>query len=96
MPNLKETDKKTEEGFYAVNDEELDAVAGGYGVVFQDAGESRDSWFVSLVVRRMIQDEIRRALVSPAHEVPEVVTVGNRLFHVRKLGEDYYVEEIKG
>ena len=96
MPNLKETDKKTGEAFSAVNDEELDAVAGGYGVVFQDTGENRDSWFVSLMVRRMVQDEIRRALASPAHEVPNVVTVGNRLFRVRKLGKDYYVEEIRG
>ena len=79
----------------AVDDVELDAVVGGYDVVFQDGGAGRDSWFVSLMLRRMIQDAIRRALQSPAHTVPEEIMVGDRRFHIRTVGENYYVEEIR-
>ena len=48
------------------------------------------------MIRRMIQDAIRRGLASPAHAAPEEVTVGDRLFRIRPVGENYYVEEIRG
>ncbi len=85
----------TMETLSAMDDEELDAVTGGYEVVFQDQGENRDSWFVSLMMRRMVQDSIRRALASPPYTVPETITVGSRRFRVKKLGEDFYVDEIR-
>lgn len=84
------------EALRAVDDEELDGVVGGYDVLFPENGAGRDSWFVSLMIRRMIQDAIRRGLASPAHAAPEEVRVGDRLFRIRPVGENYYVEEIRG
>jgi biopolymer transport protein ExbB len=42
-----------------MDDEALSAVSGGYEVVFQEQGLNRDSWFVSLVTRQMVQNSIR-------------------------------------
>lgn len=77
-----------------LEDDALDAVSGGYDVVFQDNGVNRDSWFVSLVTRRMIQNSIRSYLASGDGSVPEIITVGDRRFRVRKVGENYYVEAL--
>ena len=74
-----------------MDDEELSAVSGGYEVVFQE-GASRDSWFVSLVTRQMVQNSIRGYLNGPEKAVPEVIAVGDRRFRVRQTGETYYIE----
>ena len=97
MPKLTEqkNGNKAPETLQAMEDEELDAVVGGYEVVFQDNGVNHDSWFASLMMRRMIQDSIRRGLASPTHAAPSEISVGDRRFRVRQLGENYYVEEIR-
>ena len=88
MPN------PTSERIKAMDDEELEAVAGGVDVVFQDGGVNRDSWFVSLVTRQMVQNSIRNYLSAPGRTVPDVIQVGDRRFRVRQTGETYYVETL--
>ena len=97
MPKLYEInpDSMTPETLRALGDRELDAVAGGYEVVFQGDGASHDSWFVSLMTRRLIQDGIRRGLASSDHAAPSEIAVGDRRFRIRQVGENYYVEEIR-
>ena len=77
-----------------MDDEELEAVGGGYDVVFQDGGVNRDSWFVSLVTRQMVQSSIHNYLSSPGQAVPDVIKVGDRSFRVRQTGETFYVEAL--
>ena len=96
MPKSTEKRKKSfsTDGLHAISDEELASVAGGYQVFFPENGVNRDSWFVSLMTRRMIQDSIRRELASSSHTVPEEIQVGERRFRVKQVGDSYYVEEI--
>ena len=77
-----------------MDDEELAAVGGGFDVVFQEGGANRDSWFVSLVTRQMVQNSIRTYLPSPGQRVPDTIQVGDRRFHVRQQGETYLVEAL--
>ncbi len=78
----------------ALDDAALAAVGGGYDVVFRDDGVNRDSWFVSIMTRRMVADSIRRELAAGG-AVPEQILVGGRSFRVSHSGETYYVEEIR-
>jgi hypothetical protein len=77
----------------ALEDEELSAVSGGAEVVFQE-GVNRDSWFVSIITRQMVQNSIRSYLSAPEQTVPDVITVGDRRYRVRQVGETYYVEAL--
>ena len=88
MPN------QTVERMKAMDDEELEAVSGGVDIVFQNGGVERDSWFVSLVTRQMVQSSIRNYLNAPGRTVPDVIQVGDRSFRVRQTGETYYVEAL--
>ena len=97
MPKLTQQNNDTAaaDTLRAMDDRELGAVIGGYDVIFQESGAGKDSWFASLMIRRMIQDGIRRGLASPAHAAPEEIAVGDRRFRIRQTGENYYVEEIR-
>ena len=77
-----------------ISDEALDAVSGGYEVVFQEEGVNRDSWFVSIVTRQMVQNSIRNYLNGPEQAVPDIITVGDRRYRVRRTGETYFVEAL--
>ncbi len=75
-----------------LSDEELEGVGGGFDVIFQGDGVNRDSWFVSIVTRQMVQSSIKN--YADAGAVPEIIQVGDRRFHVRTVGETYYVEAL--
>lgn len=77
-----------------MDDEELAALGGGYDVVFQEGGVNRDSWFVSMVTKQMVQSSIRDYLRAPGQSVPDVIQVGGRRFRVRHTGETYFVEAL--
>lgn len=77
----------------ALSDDELDSVLGGYQVVFQDTGVNRDSWFVSYMTRRMVQDSIRQELGSSQGVLPGEITVRGRSFLLNQVGDSIYVEE---
>ena len=77
-----------------ISDEALDAVSGGYEVVFQEEGVNRDSWFVSIVTRQMVQNSIRNYLNGPEQAVPDIIMVGDRRYRVRRTGETYFVEAL--
>ena len=44
----------------AVGDDELGLVAGGQQFIFRGEGFQRDSWFVTFMLKRMIQDSVRQ------------------------------------
>ena len=77
----------------ALSDDELDSVLGGYQVVFQDTGVNRDSWFVSYMTRRMVQDSIRQEFGSSQGVLPGEITVRGRSFLLNQVGDSIYVEE---
>ena len=77
----------------ALSDDELDSVLGGYQVVFQDTGVNRDSWFVSYMTRRMVQDSIRQEFGSSQGVLPGEITVRGRSFLLNQVGDNIYVEE---
>ena len=77
----------------ALSDDELDSVLGGYQVVFQDIGVNRDSWFVSYMTRRMVQDSIRQELGSSQGVLPGEITIRGRSFLLNQVGDNIYVEE---
>ena len=77
----------------ALIDDELDSVLGGYQVVFQDIGVNRDSWFVSYMTRRMVQDSIRQELGSSQGVLPGEITIRGRSFLLNQVGDNMYVEE---
>ena len=77
----------------ALSDDELDSVLGGYQVVFQDTGVNRDSWFVSYMTRRMVQDSIRQELGSSQGVLPGEITIRGRSFLLNRVGDNIYVEE---
>lgn len=77
----------------ALSDDELDSVLGGYQVVFQDTGVNRDSWFVSYMTRRMVQDSIRQELGSSQGVLPGEITIRGRSFFLNQIGDSIYVEE---
>lgn len=85
---------QTDERMKAMDDDELAAVGGGYDVVFQEGGVNRDSWFVSLVTRQMVQNSIRSYLSAPGQSVPDTIQVGDRRFRVRQQGETFLVEAL--
>ena len=74
---------KSEQTMNILNDEELGSVVGGYQVVFSDTGLNRDSWFVSYLTRRMVQDSIRQ----------EEISVRGRAYSLTQVGDNIYVEE---
>ncbi len=67
----------------ALNDEELDSVLGGYSVVFPDGDLNRDSWFVSYVTRRMLQDNINRQQGA----IPDEITVRGKRYGLTQSGD---------
>ena len=77
----------------ALSDDELDSVLGGYQVVFQDTGVNRDSWFVSYMTRRMVQDSIRQELGSSQGVLPGEINVRGRSFLLNQVGDNIFVEE---
>lgn len=66
-----------------LSDEELDDVLGGYSIVFPDEELNRDSWFVSYVTRRMLQDSISRQQGA----IPAEITVRGRRFGLTQSGD---------
>ena len=79
---------------YALDDSDLEDVSGGSQVVFDDAGVNRDSWFVSLLTRRMIENRIRREMDLKPGVVPEQIEIEGRKFKVISVGETIHVEEV--
>ena len=52
----------------AVDDDELGLVAGGQQYVFRGEGFQRDSWFVTFMLKRMIQDSKEKGtLIDATH-----------------------------
>ena len=78
-------------GALRLSDEELDSVAGGFDVVFRD-GLNRDSWFVSYMTRRMVQDSINRQMAAGQGVLPGEISVRGRTFRVTQVGEQIVVE----
>lgn len=83
----------TSEGISALSDEELDSVIGGYQVVFRDSGMNRDSWFVSYMTRRMVQDSIRQEMDRAPGTAPGEISVRGRAYSLTQVGDSIYVEE---
>lgn len=81
-------------GIKALDDDELDAVIGGYQVVFRESGVSRDSWFVSYMTRRMIQDSIRQEMNASSGSFPGEISVRGRAYRLTQTGDQIFVEEM--
>ena len=75
----------------AVGDDELGLVAGGQEFVFRGDGFQRDSWFVTFMLKRLIQDSVRQELSLGA--TPQELSVEGRRYRVWQIGETVYVEE---
>ena len=84
---------KSEQTLNLLNDEELDSVVGGYQVVFRDTGLNRDSWFVSYMTRRMVQDSIRQEMNRSSGVAPGEISVRGRAYSLTQIGDSIYVEE---
>lgn len=79
----------------AVDDDELGLVAGGQQYVFRGEGFQRDSWFVTFMLKRMIQDSIRQQdLTRSLDAAPQELRVEGRVFRVWQTGETVFVEEV--
>ena len=79
---------------YALDDSDLEDVSGGAQVVFDGEGVNRDSWFVSFLTRRMIENRIRREMDLRPGVVPEEIEIEGRIFKVISVGETIHVEEL--
>ncbi len=79
---------------YALDDSDLEDVSGGAQVVFDGEGVNRDSWFVSFLTRRMIENRIRREMELRPGVVPEEIEIEGRKFKVISVGETIHVEEV--
>lgn len=79
---------------YVLDDSDLDDVSGGSQVVFDGEGVNRDSWFVSFLTRRMIENRIRREMELRPGVVPEEIEIEGRKFRVISVGETIHVEEV--
>ena len=80
-------------GKVALEDEELESVAGGR-ILFTQDGVNRNSWFVSLLSMLLAQDENRPAQAQSA--APRTVTIDGKSYQVRRTGTPgnyYYVLE---
>lgn len=80
-------------GKVALEDEELESVAGGR-ILFTQDGVNRNSWFVSLLSMLLAQDENRPAQAQSAS--PRTVTIDGKTYRVRRTGSAgnyYYVLE---
>ena len=85
---------KSEQTLNLLNDEELDSIVGGYQVVFRDTGLNRDSWFVSYMTRRMMQDSIRQEMDRSSGVAPGEISVRGRAYSLTQVGDSIYVEEM--
>jgi hypothetical protein len=92
MPYNKDLIKNTD--MYLLDDSDLEAVGGGYRVVFDEEGVNRDSWFVSFLTRRLIENKIRRELEMRPGNIPSEIEIEGRRFRVTSVGEDYHIEEL--
>ncbi|MBQ6048528.1 MAG: hypothetical protein IJL40_04285 [Oscillospiraceae bacterium] len=92
MPYNKDLIKNTD--MYLLDDSDLEAVGGGYRVMFDEEGLNRDSWFVSLLTRRLIENKIRRELEMRPGNIPSEIEIEGRRFRVTPVGEDFHVEEL--
>lgn len=79
--------EKENTGMTALSENELDAVTGGYNIVFSDDSLNRDSWFVSYVTRRMVQDSINTQLGTAQSGIPDEITVRGRRFALNRVGD---------
>ena len=77
----------------AMSDDDLASVAGGQRIVFKGEGFARDSWFVSFMTKRIIQDSIRRELGRTMDAVPQEIVVEGRRYLVSQTGDTIFVEE---
>jgi len=77
-----------------LEDSVLESVGGGYRVMFDEEGLNRDSWFVSLLTRRLIENRIRHELDLTPGDMPSVIEIEGRKFRVIPDGENYRVEEL--
>ena len=94
MPEKDKTDRiMNERSPSLLTDEELNSVIGGYQVVFRDSGMNRDSWFVSYVTRRMVQDSIRQELDRSPGAAPGEISVRGRAYSLTQVGDNIYVEQ---
>ncbi len=81
-------------GMAPLSDAELDAVTGGYNIVFSDEDLNRDSWFVSYVTRRMVQDSIDRQYGAAQSGIPDEITVRGRRFALNQVGDQIVATSI--
>ena len=79
-------------GAVPMSDEELTNVAGGLQYVFKGESFSRDSWFVTFMTKRMIQDSIRQQYGQDLGATPVEVVVEGRVYLVSQIGNTVYVE----
>ena len=87
------SNQNSSDGVSALSDEELDSVIGGYQVVFRDMDMNRDSWFVSYMTRRMVQDSIRQEMDRTPGSAPGEINVRGRAYSLTQVGESIYVDE---
>ena len=80
-------------GMEAMEDDELDLVAGGQEFVFSGEGFQKNSWFVTFLTKMLIQGRLRRDLARPLDAVPQEITVEGRRYRVWQSGSTVYVEE---
>lgn len=82
-------------GMQAAADDELSLVAGGQQYVFLGDSFRRDSWFVTLMTKLMIQGSVRQDLNRPLDETPQILTVEGRSYNVWTRGDTVYVQAIE-
>ena len=82
------------DGIVALTDDELGSIGGGYQVIFGSAGGNRDSWFVSYMTRRMIQDSIRKEMDASQGIAPGEISVRGRAYRLTQVGDRIFVDEM--
>ncbi len=90
---LQTEERGAAQGKVALEDEELESVAGGR-ILFTQDGVNRNSWFVSLLSMLLAQDENRPAQAQSA--APRTITIDGKAYQIRRSGSPgnyYYVLE---
>ena len=83
--------KASDGGIVRLRDDELDLVAGGYDIVFDDS-LGHDSWFVSYLTRRMLRDGIEQQLSRGNGVLAGDISIQGRRFKLTQFGDQILVQ----
>ena len=90
--------QKKPAGKTAVDDDELENVAGGR-ILFNQNGVNRNSWFVSLLSMLMAQDAARPQKANELSPLQREISIDGKRYRVLRISEgggyQYMLEELK-